>query len=43
VDEGQSREDIARLRAEIGDLQARQIERLRHLLDRDFPEWRMES
>ncbi|HEX4267600.1 MAG TPA: sulfotransferase [Steroidobacteraceae bacterium] len=43
VDERQSLEDIARLRAEIGDLQGRQIERLRHLLNRDFPEWRIES
>ncbi len=43
VDERQSLQDIARLRADIGDLQARQIDRLRHLLDRDFPEWQIES
>ncbi len=39
VDGRQSVQDIARLRAEIGDLQACQIERLCHLLNRDFPEW----
>ena len=43
VTEGQSLKDRARLRAEIGDLQRRQIDRLRHLLNRDFPEWQLES
>lgn len=43
VDEGRSQQDVARLRAEIGDVQRRQIDRLSHLLDRDFPEWRIES
>lgn len=43
VDEHQSQKDIARLRAEIGDLQRRQIDTLRQLLGRDFPEWRIES
>jgi Sulfotransferase domain len=43
ADERQSLQDIARLRDEIGDLQGRQIDRLRHLLNREFPEWRMES
>jgi Sulfotransferase domain len=42
-DERQSKKDIARLRADIGDVQRRQIERLRQLLNRDFPEWRMEG
>lgn len=40
VDEAQSQEDIARLRAAIGERQQRQIERLSRLLGRDFPEWR---
>jgi hypothetical protein len=43
ADEGQSQKEIVRLRAEIGDLQRRQFDRLRQLLDRDFPEWRVES
>lgn len=43
ADEHQSLRDMARLREEIGDLQRRQIDRLRHLLDREFPEWRIES
>lgn len=43
VDEGQSLKDTDRLRAEIGDLQRRQIDKLRHLLNRDFPEWRVKS
>lgn len=43
VDERHSLENVARLRAEIGDLQERQIERLRHLLKREFPEWRTET
>jgi Sulfotransferase domain len=43
VDERQSLNDSARLRAEIGDLQRRQIDKLSHLLNRDFPEWRIES
>jgi hypothetical protein len=43
VDEGQSQRDTVRLRAEIGDLQRNQIERLRRLLNRDFPEWGTES
>ncbi len=43
VDGPQSQEEIARLRAEIGDLQRRQIHRLRQLLNRDFLEWRIES
>ena len=43
VDPGQSEKDRARLRAEIGDLQRRQIDRLSHLLNRDFPEWRIET
>jgi hypothetical protein len=43
VDEHRVMKDIADLRAEIGDLQRRQIETLRHLLNRDFPEWQIES
>jgi hypothetical protein len=43
VDDRKSQKDIARLRAEIGDLQRRQIDRLRQLLNRDFPEWRIEN
>lgn len=39
-DERQSSEDVARLRAEIGDMQRRQIDNLCRLLGRDFPEWR---
>ncbi|HEV2268361.1 MAG TPA: sulfotransferase [Steroidobacteraceae bacterium] len=42
VDGRQSQKELARLRAEIGDLQRRQIDRLRQLLNRDFPEWRIE-
>src|SRR5215469_1214124 len=43
VDDRQSADEMARLRAEIGDVQRRQIDRLRHLLNRDFPEWGIES
>jgi hypothetical protein len=43
VDERQSEKEIARLRAEIGDVQRRQIDRLRQLLNRDFPEWRIDK
>lgn len=43
VDESQSRDDLARLKVEIGDLQRSQIDRLRHLMNRDFPEWGIES
>jgi len=43
VDDRQSEKEIARLRAEIGDVQRRQIDRLRQLLNRDFPEWRIEG
>ncbi|MGH8201348.1 MAG: sulfotransferase family protein [Steroidobacteraceae bacterium] len=43
TDESQSLQEIARLRAEIGDLQRHQIDRLRRLLNREFPEWRIEN
>jgi hypothetical protein len=43
MDERKSQQEIARLRTEIGDLQRRQIDRLRHLLNREFPEWQIES
>jgi len=43
VDQRQSLKETEDLRAEIGNLQRRQIERLRHLLNRDFPEWRIEN
>lgn len=43
VDGRQSLKEIARLRAEIGDLQRRQIDKLRLLLNRDFPEWRLDG
>jgi hypothetical protein len=39
ANEGQSKREVARLQAEIGDVQRRQIDRLRQLLNRDFPEW----
>jgi Sulfotransferase domain len=39
VDEERSIDDIARLKKAIHDVQARQIDDLRHLLGRDFPEW----
>jgi Sulfotransferase domain len=42
LDEHQSKKDVARLSAEIGDVQRRQIDRLCQLLNRDFPEWRIE-
>ncbi len=41
VDEQESQEAIARLKAEIGNVQAVQIDRLRQLLGRDFPEWKI--
>lgn len=40
VDEQEVEDDIPRLRAAIGELQRRQIDRLTRLLGRDFPEWR---
>jgi len=43
LNERQSKKDIARLKAEIGGVQRRQIETLRQLLNRDFPEWHIES
>src|SRR6185312_329512 len=43
ADERRSLNDIARLRAEIGDLQRTQIDRLRDLLNRDFLEWRIDN
>jgi hypothetical protein len=42
LDENQTEKEVARLRAEVGDLLVRQIDRLRELLNRDFPEWRAE-
>ena len=39
----QSATDIARLRAEIGEVQQRQIDRLCRLRERDFPEWQSKN
>jgi hypothetical protein len=43
ADDGRPAKDIARLRVEIGELQQRQIDSLRQLLNRDFPEWQVEG
>ncbi len=42
VDERQSQAAIPLLREAVTELQRRQIERLSRLLDRDFPEWRVQ-
>lgn len=43
VDERQSDDDVRRLREQIAELQRSQIDRLSLLLDREFPEWDMET
>jgi Sulfotransferase domain len=43
VDERQSHADIVRLREAVGELQRRQIDRLSRLLNREFPEWGVQT